>query len=50
MLEGDTNIYVSPITISNKQPILLKEGAEVTMKYHDSNEEGVEIVTGIEIK
>ena len=50
VLEGDTNIYVSPITISNKQPILLKEGAGVTMKYHESNEDGVEIVTEIEIK
>ena len=50
VLEGDEHIYVSPITISSKQPVMLKEGADVTMKCYASAEEGIEIVTQINFK
>ncbi len=50
VLEEDEHIYVSPITISSKQPVMLKEGQSVAMKCYASAEEGIFIVTQIYFK
>ena len=50
MLEGETTIFMSSIENSNMQPVKLAEGANVTVKYYESKEEGISIVTVISFK
>ena len=47
MLEGETTIFMSSIENSNMQPLKLTEGTNVTIKYYESKEEGIAIVTKI---
>lgn len=47
--EDEELIFISSIENSNKQPLKLKIGAEVTIKYYESNkEDGIGIVTKIQ--
>ena len=50
MLEGETTIFMSSIENSNMQPMKLAEGANVTITYYESKEEGISIVTEIAFK
>lgn len=47
MLNDDEHIYVSSIDNSSMQPFMLTENASVTITYHDSEEQGIRVVTAI---
>lgn len=48
LLEGDNCLYVSSIN-NNLNQVKMKEGTEVDISYYDSQEEGIKIVSEIEI-
>lgn len=47
---SNDTVFMSSINNSNKQPFSLIEGAEVTIEYYDSSEDGIGIVTAISFK
>lgn len=48
VIEGDTNLYMSSIKNSNKQ-VTLKAGDKISVEYKTSSEEGIYLVTQIDM-